>query len=221
MRFNFSNDGSPATIVSLLLARSIDELHPNSLLPPVIAMCVNQRKALHSPFAHQSLVGDVRLPYTEKIKKLKFSTQATCFRGIVSLQSDNDVILSDIRDYQELIEHLNTLESIRERQQFCREEQEKLSRCISAVVSYVGKSDLGEAGKYVQQCGAITSTALPGVQVPLTIEMSVVNGNFLLSFIQYFNEVDYFSKFVSELRENEIEYIIDSVECAGFPVMKI
>ena len=68
MRFNFSNDGSPAAIVALLLARAIDALHPNTKEPPVIAMCVNQRRALGAPLAHQSLVGDVRLPYTGRLK---------------------------------------------------------------------------------------------------------------------------------------------------------
>ena len=92
MRFNLSNDGSPATIVALLLARTIDALHPNAALPPVIAMCVNQRKALRAPLAHQSLVGDVRLSFTDRIKALPFSTQATCFRGMVTLQSDADMV---------------------------------------------------------------------------------------------------------------------------------
>lgn len=32
MRFNLSNDGSPATIIALFLARTIDALHPNAAL---------------------------------------------------------------------------------------------------------------------------------------------------------------------------------------------
>ena len=43
MRFNISNDGSPATVVALFLARAIDELHRSPEDPVVIAMCVNQR----------------------------------------------------------------------------------------------------------------------------------------------------------------------------------
>ena len=110
MRFNISNDGSPATIVALLLARAIDALHPDAGLPPVIAMCVNQRKALRAPLAHQSLVGDVRLPYTGKIRGLDFSTQATCFRGMVTLQTDEEMVLDEIREYQELVGHLKAME---------------------------------------------------------------------------------------------------------------
>ena len=68
--YSLSNDGSPATIVSLLLARSLAMAHPEAADPIVIALCVNQRKALSAPLAHQSLVGDVRLVYSERVKKM-------------------------------------------------------------------------------------------------------------------------------------------------------
>ncbi len=72
MRFNISNDGSPAAIVALLMARTVDALHPDAENPPVVAMCVNQRKALRASLAHQSLVGDVRLPYRRRMRELPF-----------------------------------------------------------------------------------------------------------------------------------------------------
>ena len=119
MRFNISNDGSPATIVALLLARTIDALHNEAPLPTVIAMCVNQRKALRAPLAHQSLVGDVRLPYTDRLRPLWFTTQATCFRGMVSLQSNEDMVLEEIREYQKLAARLRSLDSHARRQAEC------------------------------------------------------------------------------------------------------
>ena len=161
MRFNLSNDGSPATIVALLLARTIDALHPAAELPPVIAMCVNQRKALRAPLAHQSLVGDVRLPFKDRLKRMPFSTQATCFRGMVALQSDSDMVLDEIRDYQELVERLETMDGPQARREYCIHRMEELSKCITATVSYVGKADFGDGGRYVQQNNVMPSTALP------------------------------------------------------------
>lgn len=221
MRFNMSNDGSPATIVALLLARAIDAVHPGSDLPPVIAMCVNQRRALRAPLAHQSLVGDVRLPYTDRIRKLDFSTQATCFRGMVTLQSDVDMVLDEIRDYQALVEKLKAMDDPRERHACCVRGMEALSRCVTATVSYVGKSDLGEAEFYIQGFDALPSTALPSTHVPLTVEMSAVNGYFFLNFIQYFHEEAYFDMFVRQLRKNNIDYDVLDVTEARYPRVEI
>lgn len=221
MRFNISNDGSPATIVALLLARTIDALHNEAPLPTVIAMCVNQRKALRAPLAHQSLVGDVRLPFAGRIKELPFSTQATCFRGMVTLQSDADMVLDDIRDYQALAESLQAMADPRDRQRECVGRMEALSRCVTATVSYVGKSSLGDAERYIQQCNAVPSTALPSTHVPLTVEVSAVNGYFFLDFIQYFKEEDYFSVFVRQLRQNDIEYDVLNVAQARYPDIEL
>ena len=217
MRFNISNDGSPATIVALFLARAIAELHPAAALPPVIAMCVNQRKALRAPLAHQSLVGDVRLPYTDRLKRMPFSTQATCFRGMVALQSDEDMVLDEIRDYQEIIKRLETMADTQARKAFCVHRMEELSKCFTATVSYVGKADLGGGERFIIQYNAIPSTALPSTHVPLTVELSAVNGYFFLNFIQFFEEDDYFLTFARQLRQNGIDYdVLDVIE-ARYP----
>ncbi|MBQ6540053.1 MAG: hypothetical protein IJL71_03405 [Oscillospiraceae bacterium] len=221
MRFNISNDGSPATIVSLLLARTIDALHPDACLPPVIAMCVNQRRALRAPLAHQSLVGNVRLPYTDRVRSLPFSTQATCFRGMVTLQSSDDMVRNEIKEYQELMTHLDTLGSHTERQSCCQRKMEELSRCVTATVSYVGKANLGDAERFIQEYEALPSTALPSTHVPLTVEMSAMNGYFFLNFIQYFRETDYLTMFIRQLRMNNIDYDVLNVTEARYPRVEL
>ena len=221
MEFNISNDGSPATIVSLLLARTIKALHPDASLPVVIAMCVNQRRALRAPKAHQSLVGDVRLPFTDRMRKLPFHAQVTCFRGMVLLQSDNDMVLDDIRDYQSLMAHLKTMDSSHERKVYCTARMEELSRCVTASVSYVGKADLGDAERFILENNVMPSTALPSVYTPLTIELSAIGGYFFLNFIQMFHEEDYFSMFVRQFRKNNIEYDVLNVTEARFPLVEL
>ncbi len=221
MRFNISNDGSPATIVALLLARSIDALRRDAGPATVIALCVNQRKALRAPLAHQSLVGDARLPYTDRLRALPFSMQATCFRGMVSLQTDADMVLGEIKEYQALIAQLETLHSHAERQAYCLSRMNALSSCITATVSYVGKANLGEVERYIQEYEALPSTALPSTHVPLTIEMSAMHGYFFLNFIQYFRETDYFTMFLEQLRQNNIDYDVLNVTQARFPRVEL
>ena len=221
MQFNISNDGSPATIVALLLARTIEALHPDAALPTVIAMCVNQRRALRAPLAHQSLVGDVRLPFTDRMKGKSFSTQATTFRGMVMLQSEEEMILDQIRDYQALAAHLETMEDLRDRQAYCVRQMEALSGCVTATVSYVGKAYLGEAEHYILENDIMPSTALPSTHAPLTVEMSAMTGYFFLNFIQFFHEEDYFSQFVRQLRQNNVDYDVLNVTEARFPLVDL
>ncbi len=219
--FSISNDGSPATIVSLLLARSLDMVHPDSADPIVIAMCVNQRKALGAPLAHQSLVGDVRLVYSDRIKKMPFMHQATCFRGMVALQSDRDMVRDEIRDYQDLMRDLHRMPTYKERHAACVDRMEALSRCVTATVSYIGKINLGSLEHYLQEFDPLPSTALPSMHTPLTIEMVAMNGSIVLNFIQYFPEIEYFSLFVKQLRDNHINYNVLRQEKALYPLLQI
>ena len=208
-------------MIALLLARTIAALHPEAECPPVIAMCVNQRKALRAPCAHQSLVGDVRLPFTKQLQALPFMTQATCFRGMVTLQSDTDMVLHDIKAYQQLMTELEAMKTVQERRACCVRKMEELSACVSAAVSYVGKASLGEAERYIQENEALPSTALPSTHVPLTIEMSAANGYFFLNFIQYFKETEYLDMFIRQLRSNDIDYDVLNVTEAGYPFITL
>ncbi|MBE6726456.1 MAG: hypothetical protein E7576_14895 [Ruminococcaceae bacterium] len=221
MRFNISNDGSPATIVALLLARTIDALYPDADRPPVIAICVNQRKALHAPLAHQSLVGDVRLPYQRRMRDLPFSAQATCFRGMVTLQSDEDMVQNEIGDYQDLMFRLAGMKTHGERRKCCVERMETISRSLTATVSYVGKANFGDVEPFIQEFEVLPSTALPSTHVPLTVEMSALHGYFFLNFMQYFKGEDIFMTFIRQLRENGIDYDVLNVAEARWPMMEL
>ncbi|MBQ3864378.1 MAG: hypothetical protein II781_00855 [Clostridia bacterium] len=220
MQFNISNDGSPATIISLILAESIARLHPETEQPIVIAMCVNQRRALAAPLAHQSLVGDVRLVYPDRLRSLPFSRRATIFRGMVALQSDTDMVLDEIRDYQALMRQLDNLKAFGERHDLCVRNMEKLTDCLTGTVSYVGKTDMGIAASYIQEFDCLPSTALPSSHTPLTIEMSAINGYFFINFIQDFLEMDYFNQFILQLREHQINYDVLNRYFAQYPLLE-
>lgn len=67
MRFNIENDGSPATMVSLILSRAIHRLCPTDKDVIRVVMTVNERNALHAPLAHQNLVSSAFLEYKKQI----------------------------------------------------------------------------------------------------------------------------------------------------------
>jgi hypothetical protein len=51
--------------------------------------------------------------------------------------------------------------------------------------------------------------------------MSAMNGYFFLNFIQYFNETDYFSNFIGQLRENDIDYDVLNMTEARYPRVEL
>ncbi len=217
MRFNISKEGSPGTIVALFLSRAIASVHPKTDDPVVIALCVNQRRALRAPLAHQSLVGDARLVFHERMKSMDFATQETCFRGMVAAQTDEGMVRREIKEYQELMEELKGMPTHDERHAHCVRLADKKSQMFTATVSYVGKSSFGDAEFYVQEFHALPSTALPSCATPLTLEMSAVNGCFYVNFIQYFEEDAYLRAFISQLRENDINYDVLYQEYTNYP----
>ena len=96
MKFNLDNDGSPGTMVSLLLSRAIAKLYSYVKDTIRITLCVNQRNALHSPLAHQSLVGGVFLEYKEEMRDWPLDKQATAYRGMVFAQTQEENVLMGV-----------------------------------------------------------------------------------------------------------------------------
>lgn len=217
MRFNLSNEGSPGTIIALFLARAIDSLHADAADPVVIAMCVNQRAALHAPLAHQSLVGDVRLVYRDAMKHMDFETQVTCFRGMVAMQSSSDMVGREVQEYRQLMETLAAMPTHEQRHIHCKRLAEEKSKMFTATVSYVGKADVGDAEFYVQEFHALPSTALPSCETPITLELSAFNGSFYVNFMQFFEEDDYLRAFIQQLRDNDINYDVLYQELTKYP----
>lgn len=217
MRFNLSQEGSPGTVLAVMLARAIASLHPETPDPIAIAMCVNQRSALNAPLAHQSLVGDARLVFHDRMKTMDYMTQVTCFRGMVALQTDREMVLKEIQEYQELMKYLDTLPSHEARHAHCVKLAQEKSQSFTATVSYVGKIHMGDAEFYVQEFHALPSTALPSCETPLTLELSAINGSFYVNFMQFFETDDYLKAFIQQLRDVGINYDVLYQEQTKFP----
>ena len=206
MKFNLDNDGSPGTMVSLLLSRAIAKLYPDAENTIRIILCVNQRNALHVPLAHQSLVGGAFLEYKEQMRDWSLDKQATAYRGLVFAQTQeedvlmgiNSLILSKESDQERLgvVSYINAL----------------ASRVVTASVSYVGKANYREAEQYIRDFRAWTSSSSG-----LTVEISAVNGRFTLDFLQTFSNPVFVNAFLAELDENGIVYDLQDVSELELP----
>ena len=207
MKFNIENDGSPGTIVSLLFSRAAAKLFPDAKDIIRICLCVNQRKALNAPLAHQCLVGNVMLEYKDKMRGWPLEKQATAYRGMVYAQTREEAVLTGVASAKGINAMLLSKESDSERLGTAAYINSIASRIITATVSYVGKADYKEAEQYIRDFRVWTSSASNG----MTIEISAVNGRFTLDFIQTFSCPVFVNAFLKELEENGIVYDLQDV----------
>ena len=217
MRFNLDNDGSPGTMVSLLLSRAISKLFPEAENVIRIALCLNQRKALHAPLAHQSLVGGVMLEYKDKMRNWPLKMQGTAYRGMVFAQAQEENVLMGVASIKGLNGMILSKESDTERLGTASYINSLASRVVTATVSYVGKADYKEAEQYIRDFRLWTSSSGNG----LLVEISAVNGRFTLDFLQTFSNPIFVNAFLKELEENGIVYDLQDVNELELPNIQL
>lgn len=217
MRFNLDNDGSPGTMVSLLLSRAIAKLFPKAENTIRITLCVNQRKALHASLAHQSLVGGVMLEYKDKMRDWSLEMQSTAYRGMVFAQTQEENVLMGVASIKGINGMLLSKESDMERLGVASYINALTSRVVTATVSYVGKANYREAEQYIRDFRLWTSPAGNG----LLVEISAVNGRFTLDILQTFSNPIFVNAFLKELEENGIVYDLQDVNELELPNIKL
>ena len=206
MRFNLDNDGSPGTMVSVLLSRAIARVNPDATDPIRVPLCVNQRKALHAPLAHQSLVGGAILEYKDQMRSWPIDKQATAYRGMVFVQTQEELMLAMVNTIKGITQMLLSKENDQERMGIARMINSMGRSSSTATVSYVGKTNYQEAEKYIRDCRLWTSSS-----TGILVEISAVNGRFTLDFMQEFSSPVYVNAFLKELEENGIVYDLQDV----------
>ena len=199
MRFDRENGASPATMVSVLLSRAMAKLFSHSSEAIRIILSVNQRKALHAPLAHQSLVGGAFLEYGEALRHLPLREQVKAYRKMVSEQTTEHSVMVGVSNIVGLTQMMLAKSTDRERIEIAMSVDKMASIIGSACVSYVGKANFAEAEKYIQEFHTWSYTTLP-----ITIQMSAVNGKFTFDFIQKFHNPVFVNAFLKEMEEHGI-----------------
>lgn len=217
MRFSKDNDGSPGTITSLLLSRAVAKLFPDANDPIRIALCVNQRKALQKPKAHQSLVGGAMLEYKEKLRDWPLEKQATAYRGMVFVQTMDERVLAAANGMGMVTQMLLSKETDQERLGIAAHFGKSADQIMTATVSYVGKANYKEAEQYIRDFR--TWTGATG-NYPC-VEIAAVNGRFTLDFIQPFSSPLIVNAFSKELEENGITYDLQDVALLDVPNIQL
>lgn len=208
MRYSRDKDGSPAAITALLLARAIDRLHGDNKLPIICGMAMNTRKALGRPLSHHSLVSQLFLEYKESMKKMDIRDQATCFRGMIMVQGQEENVWDSVRNNIRLFERAQAIPDIEGRRRMLRQVVSSFLDVDTFKVSYVGKNGMGAAEAYIRSIYSLVDLNGSGIM----IEVNSADGKFCLSFMQEWEEDIYIKAFMQELEREGITYTLTGKE---------
>lgn len=208
MKYSKDKDGSPAAITALLMARAVDRAHEDNELPIICGMAMNTRKVLGKPLSHHSLVSQLFLEYKESMKKMDIRDQATCFRGMIMVQGQDENVWDSVRNNIRLFERVEAIPDIEGRRKMLRQVVSSFLDVDTFKVSYVGKSGMGAAGDYIRSIDSLVDLNGSGIM----IEVNSVGGKFCLSFMQEWEEETYVNAFLRELEAEGIAYTLAGKE---------
>ena len=195
---------TPTSFLSLILARAIARLHPESApLTPTVIVAVDLRKALGTTAAHHSQVGGLFLPLGQDMQQADFETQIAAFRKMIAEQTYPDNLQDYFWQTQDRMERVEQLPTLQARYQASAPINQLCLQYASCVFSYVGKAHLGAAERYVKEMRTETDSAFM-----IVVEVSAAAGIFCISFMQRFTTDVYLDTFLDELHQQGLTYEI-------------
>lgn len=212
LRFTSANDASPGTLVNLFLARAIDGLHPHRDDPIVGGYVMNARPMLGAPKSPANCVSSMQLEYKDRMKGIDLTTQATIYRGMTFLQSDEERVRRTLLMAAARYRMAAAIPTLAGRQEAFSQFMTMGAGVYTFTVSYVGKGNYGGAEKYIREFWTHVPTAMP-----ILIEVAAIHGNIFLSLHQRFEEDLYVRAFLRQFEENGIPAKLVHVSAGELP----
>ena len=206
---------TPNTLMSLLLSKAMKKENPDAKNFVRMSICVDLRKLLDAPLAHQSLVSGIVYDYDESYNNLNIEEEIKKIRETVSDSIKEPKSLFFISSSYYYLLMLSKEKDINKARMIAAKNKETMGDLVSGVISYVGKANFGDAEKYITDFR--TETDCPS---PILVEIAAVNGKFYLDFIQNFKDERYINAFKKEMDELKIKYEVKDLIKLDLPRMK-
>ena len=190
-------------MIALLFARAIDECDPGRKHEIYGHYAMNARPVLKAPYGHHNCLSTINLTYTDRLKKLPFSTQYMAYRGMTFLQSDAERVRPAMETTATLVRSLAKIPDISARRDSFHQILQAAYTAYTYVVSYTGQWKLPSMEPYIREFW----THAPGA-LPLVVEIKSISGNLFLSIQRSFREDHYVKAFLRQLKDNGISYTI-------------
>lgn len=188
-------DATPNTFISLLMARAIARIHPDSKDPIVAGVYCDVRNPLGAELSHHPLVTTLSLEYKPEMRNLPIDIQDTIFRGMIILQSDPSYLLEGQKGIAAVNEVINSQPTLEGKIAVAQGALGQVFRQHTFLVSYSGRGTFGSCDKHI-------TAAFPmavGMGMGLLMEITSAAGYFYITFIQEWKEDIYFDAFLKEI----------------------
>lgn len=201
MQYCKENDGSPNVIISVLLARAIRRVDPESEKTVSICVAIDHKALLGNHENYRMFAGTVDLDFPQNRDLSDIMKSCTIARGQVMLQAQSE----------------NSLWAMKQRKlRYAKFEQIPLQMKTdiiakasgnprwTAAVSYANSRSFGVLDPYIEELYILSE---PGV-MDMGIEVTCINHKFFLAMSQNFSSDKYFEAFLEELSAAGIPYEI-------------
>lgn len=202
VEFSSAHDGSPGIMISLFLDRAIDAVFPKRDKDIITPYIINCRPMLNAAESYHNCISAAALIYSDRLKKLPLSTQATVYRGRTFLACDEDRVRPQMAAMAAYTRHiLENSPSIEDKKSIFGGFLKESRNSQTCMVSYVGKWKFPSIGECIEEFWIHAPEAndfFAGV--------TAVNGKIGLSVLQKFVDERIIKAFFAQLEEHGISY---------------
>lgn len=216
VEFSSAHDGSPGIMLSLLLDRAIDAVFPRRDKPVITPYVINCRPMLKAPESHHNCISAAPLIYSERLKKMPLSSQATVYRGRTFIACEEEVVrpqMAAMASYAKYILENNPGIEMKKSAFGDILKGSRLSQ--TCMVSYVGKWKFPALGECIEEFWIHAPEAQD-----FFAGVTAVNGKIGLSVLQKFADESIINSFFAQLEEYDIFYELKrkmALDTAYFP----
>ncbi|MBQ0164259.1 MAG: hypothetical protein MJZ43_04915 [Bacteroidaceae bacterium] len=190
-----STDGTPNTILSLLMCRAIDGIHPDATEPIIGQVYCDYRSVVHAEKSHRNMVTTLPLVYDRSMRDMPLDRQNTIFRGKIIYESYPSVLLQRVAGIKGACEAINGLPTIEDKFAAVAQGMEGFFQQTTFAISYSGKKSFGSADRYIT---ALYPAGEP-IGIGILIEITAADGWFYITFMQDWREDVYFNAFLKQI----------------------
>ena len=197
-----SSDGTPNTILSLLMSRAVDKLHPDAEDPIISQVYCDYRSAVGAEKSHHNMVTTLPLVYERTMRDMPLEKQNTIMRGNILYLSDPNILLHTVNGIKSACDAVNSLPTLNDKFDAVAQGMGAFFNQTTFAISYSGKRSFGTCDKHIE---ALFPAGEP-VGIGILMEVTAADGWFYIVFMQDWREDVYFNAFLKEIVSLDLEF---------------
>lgn len=217
MEYTREKDGSPGVMFSLLLARAIHKVHPETEGDIIGGMSVDLRKIFHQSPSHKSLITIIDLVHSQQLIGKSTYELAASYRSMVYLRSDEVEMKHHLASAVKLTNRILSQPLLEDKKRLARKIVANSFKKFTYQISYVGQVDYGALASYIDGINVRLDVCGLGVMM----EIQCVNDKFHVDFMEESKELIYFQAFEEQLKKHRIFYEVEQYDEIEMPTVLV